>query len=136
MSLVLDTSATLAFLLDDERNASANALFERISASGAIVPNLWPYEVANSLTMAVKRGRISSQNRSDALNNLMRLDIRVDSADIKSIWSDIVSLADLYSLTIYDAAYLELAQRMRVPLATLDDALQRACSASGVSRIF
>lgn len=136
MSLVLDTSATIAFLLDDERNSSTVSLFEKVGASGAIVPTLWAYEVANSLSIAVKRGRISSKNRSESLQNLMKLDIRVDNAEIETVSCDVVSLADLYQLTIYDAAYLELAQRTRVPLATLDDALQRACKASAVQLFF
>jgi predicted nucleic acid-binding protein len=62
VSIVLDTSATLAFLMDEERNSKAVALFVRISAFGAIVPNLWPYEGANSLSMAVKRGRIEQRS--------------------------------------------------------------------------
>ena len=63
MSIVLDTSATLAFLMDEERNSKAVALFVRISAFGAIVPNLWPYEGANSLSMAIKRGRIEQRSQ-------------------------------------------------------------------------
>lgn len=133
MSVVLDTSATLAFLLDDERNSATVALFEAVNLSGAYVPNLWPYEVANSLTMAVKRGRITSKERSAALASLTKLDIVIDNADLDAIWSATVALADLYALTIYDAAYLELAQRKRVPLATLDDALTRACKAAAVA---
>jgi predicted nucleic acid-binding protein len=121
--------------MDDERNPASAALFETISLSGAIVPNLWPYEVANSLTMAVKRGRISSKDRFESLKNLAKIDIRIDNADIDLVWHSIIALADLHSLTIYDAAYLELAQRMRVPLATLDDALIRACKASAVSLV-
>ena len=132
MSLVLDTSATLAFLLDDERDAAAIALSEKIAIDGATVPNLWPYEVANSLAVAAKRGRITIQARGEMLMNLTRLDIRIDNADLDEIWLATVALADLYHLTIYDAAYLELAQRMRVPLATLEDALKHACRASGV----
>ena len=133
MTLVLDTSATLAFLMDDERDSAAVALFEKITTSGASVPTLWSYEVANSLTMAVKRGRITNKDRSESLKNLTKLNIRVEHAELDVVWHDIVALADLHSLTVYDAAYLELAQRMRVPLATLDDALARACKASAVT---
>ncbi len=132
MSLVLDTSATLAFLLDDERDAATASLYETISINGAFVPSLWPYEVANSLSVAVKRGRISTVMRSHALMKLRSLDIVIDRADFDEIWNATVALADLYQLTVYDAAYLELAQRMRAPLATLDDSLMRACKASAV----
>jgi predicted nucleic acid-binding protein len=83
--------------------------------------------------MAVKRGRITNKDRSESLKNLTKLNIRVEHAELDVVWHDIVALADLHSLTVYDAAYLELAQRMRVPLATLDDALARACKASAVT---
>jgi len=135
VSIVLDTSATLAFILEDERSLASMALFESISRLDASVPNLWPYEVANSLTYAMRRGRISMDTRSAALMNLTKLAITIDTCDLDGIWLATVALADLYQLTIYDAAYLELAQRKRVPLATLDDALTRACKASGVPLI-
>jgi predicted nucleic acid-binding protein len=135
VSIVLDTSATLAFILEDERSLASMTLFKSISRLGASVPNLWPYEVANSLTYAMRRGRISMDTRSAALMNLTKLAITIDTCDLDGIWLATVALADLYQLTIYDAAYLELAQRKRVPLATLDDALTRACKASGVTLI-
>lgn len=62
MSIVLDTSAMLAFLMDEERNSKAVELFARISAFGAIVPNHGPYEGANNLSKAVKRGRIEQRS--------------------------------------------------------------------------
>ncbi len=135
MSIVLDTSATLAFILEDEQSPASIALFGSISRLGASVPTLWPYEVANSLTYAMRRGCISMDARAAALMNLTKLAITIDSCDLDGIGLATVTLADLYQLTIYDAAYLELAQRMRVPLVTFDDALARACKASGVPLI-
>lgn len=135
MSIVLDTSATLSFILEDERSPASMALFESISRLGASVPSLWPHEVANSLTYAMRRGRISFDARAAALMNLTKLAVTIDPCDLDGIWLATVALADLYQLTIYDAAYLELAQRRRVPLVTLDDALARACKASGVPLI-
>ena len=135
MTLVLDASATLLFVLDDEQDEKSSSLFSSVIVYGAIVPSLWPVEVANSLAIAVRRGRISASTRDASLRRLAALKIEIDPCDLEGIWSATVALADLYQLTIYDAAYLELAQRRRLPLVTLDDALARACRASGVPLI-
>ena len=87
------------------------------------MPRLWHLEVANSLTVAVRRNRISAFERSEALADLAHLDILVDDETERHPWNATTQLADLHVLCVYDASYLELAQRKRLPLVTLDKAL-------------
>lgn len=133
MSVVLDCSATLAFLLDDERTSAAAALLDNVVRDGAVVPSLWHLEVANSLSVAVRRKRIPAAARAQFLDYLGDLDILTDDETHAHAWSATLKLADIYGLTLYDAAYLELAQRRRLPLATLDTALADAARAAGVT---
>jgi predicted nucleic acid-binding protein len=132
VSLAVDSSAVLAWVHGDERTPEIEAVFDRVVEEGAIVPNLWHLEVANSLTVAVRRKRVSQDFRDDVLKDLQELNISVDSDTAANAWSATVRLADLYGLTVYDAAYLELAQRLRLPLATLDQDLAKAARAAGV----
>lgn len=133
MTIAIDASLTLAWLFEDEQTASNLAIIDRVSKEGAIAPLIWRYEVANGLQMAIKRKRIDTKYRAGCFEKLRSLPIVVDFVGVDEIWNATIALADLHSLTVYDAAYLELAQRMRVPLATLDDALARACKASAVT---
>ncbi len=132
MSVVLDSSATLAWVHGDECTPAIEAVFDRGADQGAIVPSLWHLEVANGLMVALRRNRISAAERADALADLAELDISVDPETEERAWNATTQLADLYGLSIYDAAYLELARRRRMPLATLDKALIRAAEAGGV----
>jgi len=99
---------------------------------GGVVPHLWHLEVANSLTVAVRRKRVTQTFRDDVLKDLAELNIAVDVETATNAWGASVRLADLYGITVYDAAYLELAQWLRLPLATLDRELARAARAAGV----
>jgi predicted nucleic acid-binding protein len=133
MSLVLDASATLASIFPDESTALIEAVFDRVANDDAWVPSLWRIEVANILAQGVRRGRISLARRDRALANLARLPIFDDSETGKHVWTDTLLLADLHRLTVYDATYLELALRLSLPLATLDDDLRKAAQQEGVS---
>ena len=132
MSLVLDSSVTLARLFNDEGGAGVDEVFGRIAASGAHVPTLWRLEVANSLTVAVRRGRISAAFRDQSLADLALLNIVSDAGTDAAAWIATLGLADRHRLTLYDAAYLELALRLNLPLATLDQALRDAAAALGL----
>jgi predicted nucleic acid-binding protein len=96
------------------------------------VPALWRLEVANSLTIAVRRGRIDAEFRRAALDDLALLDITTDTHTDTHAWAETLLLADGFRLTMYDAAYLELAHRRGVPLATLDEDLSAAALALGL----
>ena len=132
MKIVLDSSVTQAWVYDDEQTAATQALLDRVVQYGAVAPSLWRFEIANVLAMAVRRKRIAPDFREEALRDLALLDIAIDPGCDGQAWTTTIRLADLYALTAYDAAYLELAQRLRLPLATLDSALAKAAQAAGV----
>lgn len=126
MSLVLDCSVTLAWLLPDEQAQPALAVLDRVVATRAWVPALWPLEVANSLQAAVRRQRIDPAFRDASLADLAQLNIEVDPDTAHVAWRATLQLALEHDLTLYDAAYLELACRLSLPLASRDEALRRA----------
>src|SRR5271165_3815439 len=132
MSLVLDGSATLAWIYSDETTERIRRLFDAVADDGAVVPTLWLLEVANSLTVAVRRGRIDANFRRAALADLALLDITTDDHTDVHAWGETLNMADRFRLTVYDAAYLELAQRRTLPLATLDREMGTAAKALGL----
>jgi predicted nucleic acid-binding protein len=132
VSLVLDSSATLAWIYSDETTEPIHRLFDAVAEDGAVVPVLWRLEIANSLTVAVRRGRIDAELRRASLADLALLDITTDQHTGIHAWGESLSLADRFRLTAYDAAYLELAVRRGLPLATLDDDLRTAATALGL----
>ena len=132
MSLVLDSSATLCWIYGDETTEAIRDVFDKVAEAGATVPSLWRLEVANSLTVAIRRRRIDPAFRDAALTDLALLDIAVDQQTDIRAWTDTLGLADRFRLSVYDAAYLELAHRRQLPLATLDAELTRAAASLGV----
>jgi predicted nucleic acid-binding protein len=133
VSLVLDCSATLAWIFPDETTLPIWALFAQVIQAGAFVPDLWRLEVANCLTVGVRRGRITAADRRESLTDLNDLPISIDNQTGRHAWTRTVAIADKHSLTVYDATYLELAMRLSFPLATLDADLRKAAKAEGVA---
>jgi predicted nucleic acid-binding protein len=131
--LILDSSATLAWIYGDETTEAIRQVFSAIADDGAVVPALWRLEVANSLTVAIRKRRIDPDFRRAALADLALLDITTDQQTDSRAWTDTLDLADHFRLTVYDAAYLELARRRALPLATLDQELRAAATATGVT---
>ena len=132
MSLVVDSSATLAWVYGDETTDAICEVFARLTERGAWVPALWRLEVANVLEMGVRRGRHDAAFRDATLADLALFPISVDPETDRQAWGPTVRLAERHRLTLYDAAYLELAQRRGLPLATLNTELRNAASAEGV----
>jgi predicted nucleic acid-binding protein len=132
VTLVLDASMTIAWLFDDERTAAAHAVMRRVVAQGAIVPTLWRLEVANVLRNAARRGRCDDAYVDRSIDRLGRLVIRSDEETDQHAWGPIRQLSREEELTMYDAAYLELAVRRRAPLATCDQALLAAARRRGL----
>ena len=132
MSLVIDSSVTLAWFFEDERSNAADAVLRDVADHGAVAPSLWRLEVANALQSAVRRKRIDTVFRDASLADLRALMVTVDLETDLHAWSTTLQLAERFNLTLYDATYLELAQRLSFPLATLDQALRSAASALGV----
>ncbi len=130
--LVVDASLVLAWCFADEKSESADRLMDRIGDDGALVPSLWRLEVANVLLAAERRARIGRVDADDRLQRLADLPIEVDDETDRRAWNDVLALARAARLTVYDAAYLELALRRGLPLATLDGDLARAARKAGV----
>ena len=133
---VIDASATLPWCFADEATAATNAVLTRLrTGDEAIVPAHWPVEVANALLIAVRRRRISPADARQFLLDLEFLPIRVDTTTKNLVRARVFPLAEQYGLTVYDAAYLELALRESTPLMTLDNDLRKAARASGVQLV-
>ena len=132
MSLVVDSSATLAWVYSEETTEAISEILVRLTERGAWVPALWRLEVANVLEMSVRRGRHNAAFRDAALADLAVLPIHIDEETNRHAWGATARLAARHRLTLYDAAYLELAQRRGLPLATLDKGLRDAAAAEGV----
>lgn len=130
---VSDSSLTMAWYLEDEHEEYADAVHVAlIGGVEAVVPPLWPYEVANGLRMAERRGRITPEETHRALALLEPLPIHVETTAHERARREVLDLARREGLTCYDAAYLELAIRHGLPLATLDEQLKEAAARVGV----
>lgn len=130
MAFVLDASIALCWAFADEEHPLATAALDRIQRDEARVPSLWWFEVRNSLVMNERRGRLFEAETSSFLRHLGQLAIQVDRAPMEA---GLLMLARQHRLTVYDAAYLELAQREGLALATLDAALRQAAKVTGVT---
>lgn len=133
MSVVVDSSVALNWVMPDEDRATTEALMDSVSLTGAVVPPLFRIEVGNSLLLGVRRKRISAEYISKALDLIEQLPLRVDANGADYVWRTTIEIAAAYGLTLYDAIYLELAIRLDLPLATLDAKLARAAEIAGVS---
>jgi predicted nucleic acid-binding protein len=132
VSLVLDSSITLARVFPDEWTPAILLVFEEHVVHGAWVPDLWKIEVANVLSFSVRKGRMTAKRRNEILADLQFLPIAIDRETGNHAWKDTLNLSDRHNLTVYDATYLELARRLSLPLATLDRQLRTAAQAESV----
>jgi predicted nucleic acid-binding protein len=131
--LVVDASIALTWCFEDEVTEATEAIGTRVDSEGAVVPDLWRLEVANALLLAERRGRLKRSNMEQRLELLAALPIAIDADTAIRAWTDTLLLARAERLTLYDAAYLELAIRRDVELATLDRELRRAARKMGVA---
>lgn len=126
MSLVLDAAMAVAWLFEEERSPAAQDVLNMVSEGGAVVPSLWRLEVANVLRNSVRKGRCDAAYADSALQRFARLPIEVDTETDARAWGAIRDLSNAEGLTTYDAAYLELAIRLNLPLASGDGTLVAA----------
>jgi predicted nucleic acid-binding protein len=133
MSLVIDASLTVSWYFEDETTPATEAILESVSETGATVPTLWRLEVANAFQSAIRRKRITAPYRDQSLAELTNMPITIDADTNVYAWTTTLRIAERFALTIYDSAYLELAQRRSLPLATLDAELREAAAALGVT---
>lgn len=127
MPFVLDASVVITWAMRDEDHPVADIAFERIQTDSAIVPAIWWYEVRNSLLVNERRNRIAPEDVAQFLSDLSAFDIEVRPAERSQ---QTLELARQHRLSIYDAAYLALALERQIPIATLDEALQRAAEST------
>ena len=128
MAIVVDSSVATCWALPDEVSDYANRVLDGGVRLGMVVPDLFWHELRNVLVVNERRGRLAAAQTALALQKIAALPHLVDAADNGS---GIVLLARRHALTAYDAAYLELATRRRLPLATLDTRLAAAAAAEG-----
>lgn len=132
---VLDASMAAAWFFADEASAAGWTLLDRVAAEGALVPSLWHLEVANLLTMAERRQRLTRAAAGSIAETLLQLPIAVDPETPDRALGAIRSLAESEKLTAYDAAYLELSIRAALPLASRDKALLQAAERLGIATL-
>jgi predicted nucleic acid-binding protein len=128
MAFVLDSSVTLAWLLPDEHQDDVDVLADSLVDTTAVVPAIWAYEVGNALRVARRRARITDADLNRLRRVLTLLPIEIEPVASDVVLGSVADLADKQDLTTYDAAYVELALRRGLPLATLDERLRKACA--------
>lgn len=126
MRFVLDASVALVWHFTDEGGDKAEYIAQRAFDGGVIVPQHWFIEVANGLVRGERRQRSTPENSARYLDQLNDFDVAIDVLEVDRVASVLVPLARLERLSVYDAAYLELASRLQVALATLDGPLSAA----------
>lgn len=129
MDLVVDASTTACWFMPDEDHPSAQAAFERARTGAIVVPRVWWFEMRNLLIVSERRGRLDSRDTRRVLSALAQLPVQFDD---KIEDPALLDLARSHRLSIYDAAYLEVAMRRNLALATLDGALAAAARVEGV----
>jgi predicted nucleic acid-binding protein len=132
MPFVVDASLALAWHFEDELSEYADRVLDRLREDRAVVPSIWPLEVANGLLVAERRGRLSPARLARAVDLFQQLPIFVFEVGAQVALGSVLELGRVHGLSAYDAAYLELAMREGLPLATQDDALRVAAERAGV----
>jgi predicted nucleic acid-binding protein len=131
--VVLDASTALTWCFVDEASVNDPRIMWRVHNEGAIVPAVWSIEVANGLLRGLRRQRLSQDELDVFLDLLRDLDIQKDEMPIQYAFTTILTTGRAYQLTAYDSSYLDLAQRMHLPLVTADKGLAVAASQAGVT---
>ena len=125
--IVLDASVAVAWCFEDEKTPFTEGVLDLLSAGTEVLtPAIWPFEVANALLVAERRKRITVAQVTALLRRIAGLPISVEPIEARHAFEQILSVARQQNLTEYDAAYLELALRAGLPIATLDDKLKQA----------
>lgn len=130
---ILDGSVCLAWYFQDEADDYADAVRDCLVSARALVPSIWPLEIANTLWVGERRGRSTAAQATAWLSTLRALPITIDEQAPRRAFDDILSIARSQGVSAYDSAYLELAMRRQAPLATLDARLRTAARAIGIA---
>ena len=130
-AFVLDVSACIPWCCEDETTPASEQMLEW-AMDGSAVPSLWTWEILNTVAVVIKRQRITAGSAREFLEQLATLNIKIAQPPPIADFPRLHSLAGTHQLTAYDVAYLDLAKRLSLPLATRDDDLKRAARAEGV----
>jgi predicted nucleic acid-binding protein len=135
-ALVLDVSACMPWRCEDETTPSSEAMLQwAIDGSVLHVPSVWGWEILNTVAVVVKRRRISAERGREFLEQLATLKFKIDNPPRVADFPRLYGLATLHQLTAYDVAYLDLAKRLSLPLATRDSDLRTAAFAEGLQTV-
>lgn len=134
MSLVLDCSVTMEWCFEDEASEYGDRVLSELTEREALVPSIWPLELGNVLVMAERRQRLKAGESVRFLELVKALPIYVEEVSLSRATGEVLSVAREFDLSVYDAAYLELAMRSGTALATKDRALIEAAERAGVHR--
>lgn len=132
---VVDASVALAWCFAGESSELADRVLDRLEQDAAVAPAIWPLEVANGLRTAERRGRLSLADLAHVRELLLSLPVEIESISLGAALGEVSDLARQLDLTAYDAAYLALAARHGVALATVDARLRQACEKAGVELV-
>ncbi|MDQ7840642.1 MAG: type II toxin-antitoxin system VapC family toxin [bacterium] len=135
MEFVLDTSVTMSWCFEDEATPYTEATLDRLQGATAVVPSIWPLEVANVLLSAERRGRLTEAQSTRFIELLGALPIVMEQPSVDRVLGAVLLLGRQHALSAYDAAYLELAARHGLPLATRDERIVTAAAAIGVKMV-
>jgi predicted nucleic acid-binding protein len=132
---VIDASILASWFLDEATDLRVELAVESLSCIGACAHDLFFFEIRNVLLVNERRGRLTETDSAEFLQHLSRMQIRLEAPGLEASSEDdsLVSLARRRKLTVYDAAYLDIAKRRALPLATLDRDLEKAALAEGVA---
>ncbi len=132
-AFVADSSVGVAWVAQSQSSRETDGLLdEAMSGAAVVVPIHWNFELANALLGLVRRGRITHQDVAAATGHIRGLNVKVDEEGHRFAFDEVWRLATEHHLSIYDAAYLELAARRQLPLASRDKVLNKAARACGV----
>jgi len=130
---VVDNSVVMAWCFEDEASTYTEGVLDQLRGTQALVPVIWPLEAANVLLIAERRDRLTEAQAAHFAQLLQGLPILVEEADVARTLGPILAVGRAHRLSAYDAAYLELAARQGLPLATQDSRLRKAAGNAGVA---
>ena len=130
-AFVIDCSVAVTWCFEDEATPASDGLLDRLGEEAAAAPAIWPLELGNVLVMAERRGRVNATQIAEFVALIQELPVAIDEETPQRALDEVLSLARSERLTTYDAAYLELAMRLGVPLATQDKELRQAAEKLG-----
>jgi predicted nucleic acid-binding protein len=131
-ALVLDASIALSWCFNDEASRATWELLEMLQAESAVVPAIWSLEIGNILSNAERNGRLTEAKIFEFLDLLGQLNIEIDLETSTRAFRETLHISRRHLLSTYDAAYLELAMRLGIPLASKDKKLRQVCNKLGV----